>query len=119
MIRGDQEVVSRFALAIELWMPLIAIGERMGGFAFGTQRHSNEAKLKHFLNKPSVGVLLPDENSAAMYGEISAKLKQLGTLIPTNYIWIAALALQHDLMLDTRDRHFEYVPGLKLVPSTC
>ncbi|MBX3424918.1 MAG: PIN domain-containing protein [Pirellulales bacterium] len=37
-----------------------------------------------------------------------------GTPIPTNDVWIAAQALQHNLTLDTRDEHFRKVPGLKL-----
>jgi tRNA(fMet)-specific endonuclease VapC len=34
--------------------------------------------------------------------------------VPENDIWIAALALQHDLTLATRDIHFEAVEGLKI-----
>jgi predicted nucleic acid-binding protein len=35
-----------------------------------------------------------------------------GTPIPTNDIWIAALAMQHGLPLYTRDAHFSSVAGL-------
>ena len=115
MIRGDKVVAARFASATELWMPLTVLGELLGGFAFGKERRSNEAKLRRFLNKPGTGLLLLDEQTAQIYGNISASLKTQGTPIPTNDIWIAALAVQHDLTLDTRDQHFKHVPGLKLI----
>ncbi|MBA3472116.1 MAG: VapC toxin family PIN domain ribonuclease, partial [Rubrobacter sp.] len=37
-----------------------------------------------------------------------------GRPIPENDIWIAAVALQHDLVLASRDSHFEHVEGLQL-----
>lgn len=40
-------------------------------------------------------------------------LKRKGKPIPENDVWIAACALQHDLILVTRDGHFEYVEGLR------
>jgi tRNA(fMet)-specific endonuclease VapC len=98
-------------------LPVIVLGELMAGFAKGKERRSNENKLRRFLNKPATGILLLDEDTAAFYGEISNTLRKQGTQIPTNDLWIAALALQHDLTLDTRDQHFQHVPGLKLVDA--
>jgi tRNA(fMet)-specific endonuclease VapC len=40
------------------------------------------------------------------------QLKQSGTPIPDNDLWIAALSLEHNVRLITRDRHFECVPQL-------
>ena len=42
-------------------------------------------------------------------------LRKRGTPIPTNDIWIAALAMQHQLTLYTRDRHFDHLPQLKRI----
>ena len=41
------------------------------------------------------------------------QLKRAGTPIPDNDLWIAALAMEHDLALVTRDRHFDKVPQLR------
>jgi len=41
-------------------------------------------------------------------------LKIKGKPIPENDIWIAAIALEHELTLVTRDSHFEEVEHLKL-----
>lgn len=39
--------------------------------------------------------------------------RQKGRPIPLHDIWIAAVALQHDLVLASRDGHFDEVDGLK------
>jgi tRNA(fMet)-specific endonuclease VapC len=39
-------------------------------------------------------------------------LKEKGKPLPENDIWIAALAMQHNLTLITRDTHFDHVNGL-------
>ena len=57
-------------------------------------------------------VLLPDELTAEVYGQIKAELAQAGTPIPDNDLWIAALAREYQLPLATKDRHFALVPGL-------
>lgn len=45
---------------------------------------------------------------AAVYRQLRAQ----GTPTPTNDMWIAALALQHRLVLLHRDRHFDHLPQL-------
>lgn len=56
--------------------------------------------------------LVSDEKTASSYGDIWAELTRIGNPIPTNDIWIAASALQHDLKLITNDSHFQHVEGL-------
>ena len=43
----------------------------------------------------------------------SIRLRKAATPIPTNDMWIAASALQHNLSLYTLDRHFHAVIGLR------
>ena len=112
---GDPEAINRVQSATEVWMPLIVLGELYAGFELGTQRERNERQLEDFLSRPSVGVLFPDGETARHYGRVFQQLRRQGTPIPTNDIWIAALALQHDLILDSSDKHFMYVPGLLLL----
>ncbi len=115
MDEGDPEVVQRFESAKELWLPIIVLGELFAGFELGNRKDLNEKQLKDFIERLSVVLLHLDETTARYYGEIFRVLRLHGTPIPTNDIWIAALALQHDLTLDSRDQHFQHVPGLKLV----
>ena len=43
------------------------------------------------------------------------QLRAAGTPIPTNDIWIAALVVQHDLTLFSRDAHFDALPQIPRV----
>lgn len=38
----------------------------------------------------------------------------MGNPIPDNDIWIAAIAMEHDLTVLTGDKHFKAIDGLKL-----
>jgi tRNA(fMet)-specific endonuclease VapC len=40
------------------------------------------------------------------------QLRRQGTPIPTNHLWIAALAVQHNLALCGRDAHFDNLAQL-------
>jgi predicted nucleic acid-binding protein len=44
--------------------------------------------------------------------EVVDRVRAQATPIPTNDIWIGALALQHDLPLYARDHHFDHIPQL-------
>ena len=59
-------------------------------------------------------LLVSDEETAQIYGDLWAELARNGNLIPTNDIWIAASAIQHDLKLITHDAHFQNVNGLRV-----
>jgi predicted nucleic acid-binding protein len=96
----------------EIWIPLVVLGEIKAGFYGGTEQRRNEILLNKLLTKPTVGVLLPSHETAEQYARLFVQLKRAGTPVPDNDLWIAALALQHQLTLITRDRHFESVPQL-------
>lgn len=112
---GVPEVAERFGLVEELWISVVVLGELRAGFTFGSRERENEENLGKFLSRPNVRVLRLDEETTDHYAHIYSILRRQGTLIPTNDIWIAAQARQHDLTLDTRDDHFKRVPGLQLV----
>jgi tRNA(fMet)-specific endonuclease VapC len=60
-------------------------------------------------------LLTVTRTTADRFGRIAAALRQAGTPIPTNDIWIAAQAFESDAELVTFDEHFHAVPGLALV----
>jgi len=43
------------------------------------------------------------------------QLRQQGTPVPTNDLWFAALTIQHELVLCTRDAHFRHLAQLDRV----
>ncbi|NOS75026.1 MAG: PIN domain-containing protein [Methyloglobulus sp.] len=55
-----------------------------------------------------------DEGTAEFYCLILDQLKNNGTLIPTNDIWIAAVAFQHGMTMYTKDQHFNKIQELLL-----
>jgi tRNA(fMet)-specific endonuclease VapC len=112
LFQGDAELADRLGECDEVWLPLMVLAEIQAGFYGGSQQHRNEVLLRGFLIKPTVGILLPSRDTAEHYARLFVQLKRAGTPIPDNDLWIAALVLQHDLMLITRDRHFERVPQL-------
>ena len=59
-----------------------------------------------------VPLIVLDEQTTHHYSAVFRQLRQQGTPIPTNDMWIAALTLQHGLMLYSRDRHFDHLPQL-------
>jgi tRNA(fMet)-specific endonuclease VapC len=112
LFQGDTELADRLGECDEVWIPLIVLAEIKAGFHGGSQQHRNEVLLQSFLAKPTVGILLPARETAEHYARLLVQLKRAGTPIPDNDLWIAALVLEHDLLLITRDRHFESVPQL-------
>ena len=113
---GIPEVVSVIEGADEVWVPLIVVAEQRAGFAHGTRREDNERVLTSFLNLPGVTVASPDEQTTHFYAELYAYLRRHGTPIPTNDLWIAALIVQHDLVLFDRDTDFDRLPQLARLP---
>ena len=59
-----------------------------------------------------MGILFPSRETAEHYARLFVQLKHAGTPVPDNDLWIAALALEHDLPLMTRDQHFDRIPQL-------
>jgi tRNA(fMet)-specific endonuclease VapC len=115
LCRGDKSVVEKVELADEVWLPFIVVGELRAGFAVGSQGPRNEAVLRRFLLKPGVGILYADDQTTYHYANVYRQLRKQGTPMPTNDIWIAALILQHSLVLFARDTHFDTLPQLTRV----
>jgi tRNA(fMet)-specific endonuclease VapC len=113
MCRGEPRVVGAVEEATEVFLPFVALGELRAGFGVGSRTVENERVLSRFLALPDVKVLHADDGTTHHYAALFLQLRRQGTPIPTNDLWIAALALQHDLLLCARDRHFDHVPQLK------
>lgn len=114
LFQGDAALAEWLGLCDEVWIPLIVLGELKAGFYGGTQPNRNEAVLQRFLAKTTVAVLLPSRETAEHYARLFVQLKRAGSPVPDNDLWIAALVLEHDLRLITRDRHFQRIPQLPL-----
>jgi tRNA(fMet)-specific endonuclease VapC len=112
LFQGDSALAERLGACDEVCIPLFVLGEIKAGFYGGTQQHRNETLLRKLLAKPTVRLLLPRRETAEHYARLFVQLKRAGTPVPHNDLWIAALALEHDLLLITRDQHSQGIPQL-------
>ena len=108
--RGVERCVEMLRSASEIHLPFVVLAELRAGFAAGTRGAKNEAALTLFLESPRVSVLFADEQTTHHYARIFAFLRKQGTPVPTNDLWIAALVVQHQLVLLSSDAHFERIP---------
>ena len=111
-MRGVPARVQILRVARHIHLPLIVLGEIRAGFAAGNQESTNAANLQRFLSSPRVEILLPDEQTTHHYAQLHLQLRNKGAAIPTNDLWIAALVVQHNLVLCTSDSHFQNLPQL-------
>lgn len=99
------------AQANEVFIPSIVFGELHYGARKSGRSQKNIERLEAFAAKNTM--LDCNADTARQYGEVKNRLRARGRPLPENDIWIAALALQYDLTLVTRDAHFQQVDGLR------
>ena len=114
-MRGDAEIIKVLQHVQQISICAVSIGELLSGFKAGAKENKNREELEAFLDSPRVQLHSINEDTAEFYAEILDGLRKKGKPIPTNDIWIAAVALQHGLKLYSKDQHFKFVPGLVLV----
>ena len=90
----------------------VVMGELMFGFRNGTRFKENMDDLDRFLKHEVVDLLPIGKITSDRYSRIAVKLRQQGTPIPTNDIWIAAQAIEQGAELITSDQHFDKISGL-------
>ena len=112
LCKGVEETVRLLGTADSIFMPFVVVAELRAGFALGRRSAENERVLRRFLMKPGVSVLFPDDATTYQYASLFRQLRVQGTPIPTNDMWIAATALQHDFAVFSYDEHFHDIEGL-------
>ena len=115
LCRGVEVTVDLVSTADAVLVPFVVVAELRAGFACGRRAAENERVLRRFLLMNGVDVLFADEQTTFHYAAVYQQLRRQGTPIPTNDMWIAALVLQHNLVLHARDRHFEAVAQIATV----
>ena len=112
LIKEDEKIVARIEEADNVYMPVNALGELYYGAYNSTQLTKHLAET--IAIEKNIIVLVTTASTAKVYGQIKSKLKKMGNPIPDNDIWIAAIAMEHDLTVLTGDKHFQAIDGLKL-----
>lgn len=111
-MKGDGDVVNMLRKFDRIAFSAISVGELYSGFKGGRQEVKNMEELNIFLDSPRVVAHNIDVETADFYASILNNLRVAGTPIPTNDIWIAAVAFQHGYKLYSKDKHFNLIPGL-------
>jgi predicted nucleic acid-binding protein len=108
----DRAVVDTFEQAALLVVPFIVLAEIRAGAAVMKRGEVQVRILNELLQQPGVQIAHSSDTTAHHYAAIYSRLRKAGTPIPTNDIWIAALAVEHSLLLYSRDAHFELIPSI-------
>jgi len=109
-LKGHPEIKQTIQKADEINLNPVVVGELLAGFMKGRRAAQNREILQEFMGSPRVRLMAIDEETSERYAAIFNYLREKGTPIPTNDLWIAATAMQFGLRVVTTDRHFQQVP---------
>lgn len=114
ILNQEVDLEARRSSGLEAYLSLTVVGELLFGAEKSSAPAANRAKVDRLIGLCPVAP--QDLATARRYGVLKASLLGKGRPIPENDLWIAACALQHGLILATRDHHFEQVEGLAVEP---
>ncbi len=116
LIRGKESIKSRLEAipaSAQLYTTIINAMELYYGAALFHDPVSEKEKIKKLIRQFTLICL--NEKTIPVYCDIKRSLKQANQLIPENDLYIAALAIQHELTLVTHNqKHFQRISPLSL-----
>lgn len=96
-----------------LGLSVVALAEIYEGVFNARDPETSEQSLNAFLE--SVSLIGVDQETARIFGRERGRLRKAGLLIGDADLFIAATALQHNVILLTNNRrHFERIEGLEI-----
>ncbi len=104
--RGHEPAVEAITSATAVLVPVVVLGELRAGFRAGKRAARNEAELATFLRQRVVEVLDVDDEAASIYADLIVELRLAGLPLPSNDVWIGALAARAGATVLTYDGHF-------------
>lgn len=114
-MRGVNSAVSILQRYEQIAMSPVVIGELFSGFKKGKLEAKNKLQLKEFLLRERVIMFSITNETSEFYALILNQLREQGTPIPTNDIWIAASAMENGAAIASEDKHFSKIKGIILV----
>jgi len=115
--KGNLEAIEIIREVNNIIITPIVIGELISGFLLGTKEKKNRKELNQFIESKRVISVNIDYNTSEYFANIFKELRQKGTPIPTNDIWIAAIAKQFHFAIYTYDNHFKNIDNIKIVAN--
>ncbi len=96
----------------DIFIPAVVIGELYYGAYKSGRAEKNRQTVAAFAK--SRVILNCDSSTGDAYGQIKYALRLKGRPIPENDMWIAALTLQYDGILISRDAHYAEIENLRI-----
>ena len=115
LLNGDEDILNIISGVDTLYLSVIVLGELYAGFRGGSRESENVRLLELFLNKPTVQVLDVTQETAEIFGSVKESLKQAGTPLSINDVWIASHALEAGAAVVTYNHHFDRIHGVRVV----
>ena len=112
--QADKLIVKKITKYDRILVPVIVLGELRAGFMGGSRLADNQQKLAAFLASEFVQIAKVSDATTNVYADLVVQLKRKGKPIPTNDIWIAAIAIEQRAPILTLDVHFAHIDGLTL-----
>jgi len=110
---GKEDVIRKYENYTVLYLPVTVCGELLFGAANSGNSKRNLVKYRGFIS--GCMVLNINTSIAERYAMIRKKLKDKGTPVPENDIWIAATCIVYEISLATNDKHFNNIESLQVV----
>jgi tRNA(fMet)-specific endonuclease VapC len=111
MFAADKVIQEKVENTDKMFLAAPVIGELYYGARKSSRSIENIARVNRLTQR--FPLFSCDLETSQWFGIIKDQLRQKGNLIPDNDIWIAAIAMQHDLILVTRDAHFDEIESLQ------
>jgi tRNA(fMet)-specific endonuclease VapC len=112
LLRNEPKVISALSDFSEIGISHVVLGELI----LGALKSGNQDELRRtFALVEGMTLLHADNTTSLIYALIRRDLEQRGTPIPQNDLWIAAVSIQANVPLITRDHHFSRIPELQVL----
>lgn len=112
VLNSNQTTIRVLEQFDSIYLPITVCGELLFGAKNSSRVQYNLPRYQSFIS--DCQVLDTVEPVAVDYSDIKKHLKEIGSPIPENDVWIAAVCRIYDIPLFTRDGHFSNIPLLKL-----
>lgn len=109
---GDEALTAVLVGVERLTIPVVVLGEYRYGLLRSRHRRKLEALLDSLARESNLADV--DDETTRFYAVVREALRAKGRPLPENDVWIAAICLQHELELVTRDGDFGHVEGLRV-----
>jgi tRNA(fMet)-specific endonuclease VapC len=113
VLAGEPAIESVLQSARVLVLPAIVAGEYRYGISASRIRNELTEAFEQLLQQVTFAPV--DQPITRRYAVLRRLLKEAGTPIPENDVWIAATVRHYELPLLSRDAHFDLVPELKRI----